>query len=98
MKNQALIDELVGAGIYSVDYTKVIPAPTENEMAVIDNDHNYRKVEDNGITDEELKLLLAAKQISYLRKIALMVTIIAVLMIIGACYWAFMYFKIKSMF
>jgi len=95
MKNQALVDELIELGIYDVvDYDN------ENQefMTTTDSNNKIRKVEDNEISDEEIKLLLSAKQTRYLKRIASMVTILAAITILGACYWAYMYFKIKSIF
>jgi hypothetical protein len=98
MKNQPLVDELIELGIYDVvDYDNEYEQNQEF-MTTTDSNNKIRKVEDNKISDEEIKLLLSAKQTRYLKRIASMVTILAVVTILGACYWAYMYFKIKSMF
>lgn len=93
-----LIDELIDLGIYEVvDYDNEYEQNQEF-MTTTDSINKIRKVEDNEISDEEIKFLLSAKQTKYLKRIASMVTILAVVTIFGACCWAFMYFKIKSMF
>jgi hypothetical protein len=98
MKPQALIDELVDLGIYRVsDYDNEYEANQEF-MTYTDSNEKIRKVEDSNITDEEIKLLLSAKQTKHLRKIASMITILVVITILGACYWAYLFFKIKTMF
>ena len=98
MKNQMLIDELIDLGIYEVvDYDNEYEQNQEF-MTTTDSINKIRKVEDNEISDEEIKFLLSAKQTKYLKRITSMVTILAAVTIFGACYWAFMYFKIKSMF
>lgn len=95
MKPQILVDELVSLGIYT---TSNEPAQNQDSMTTIGAYEKIVKVEDNGLTDDDIKLILSAKQTSYLRKIAFMITILAVLIIIGACYWAYVFFKIKAMF
>lgn len=98
MKSQALVDELIDLGIYDVvDYDNEYEQNQEF-MTTTDSNNKIRKVEDYEITDEEIKLLLSAKQTKYLKKIASMITILVVLTIIGACYWAYLFFKIKTMF
>ena len=82
MKNQAVIDELTGLGIYSVDYTQECN-PSDNNMTIVDNDKSYRKVDDNGLSEDDLNLLLAAKQASYLRSIKWIATFYAILTSIG---------------
>lgn len=95
MKSQVLVDELVGLGIYT---TSNEVSQNQDGMTTIGAYEKLVKVEDNGLTDDDIKLILSAKQTSYLRKIASMITILVVITIIGACYWAYMFFKIKAMF
>lgn len=98
MKPQVLVDELVDLGIYRVtDYDNEYEE-NQGYMTYTDSNEKIRKVEDNNITDEEIKILLSAKQTKYLRKIASMITILVVITILGACYWAYLFFKIKTMF
>lgn len=98
MKNQLVVDELIELDIYKItDYDKEYE-PNQEFMTVADGNDKIRKVEDNNLSDDEIKLLISAKQTKYLKRIASMITLLAVLTIIGACYWAFMFLKIKSMF
>jgi len=98
MKNQALVDELIDLGIYRVDDYDNEYEANQKFMTYTDSNEKIRKVEDDNISNEEIKLLLSAKQTKYLKKIASMITILVALTIIGACYWAYMFFKIKVMF
>lgn len=98
MKNQLVVDELIELGVYKItDYDNEYTTNQEF-MTATDGNDKIRKVEDSNLSDDEIKLLISAKQTKYLKRIASMITLIAVLTIIGACYWAFMFFKIKAMF
>ena len=98
MKPQILVDELIDLGIYRVtDYDNEYEAD-KGFMTYVDSDEKIRKVEDNNITDDEIKIIISAKQTKYLRKIASMITILVVITILGACYWAYLFFKIKAIF
>ena len=98
MKPQKLINELVALNIYHVDDYDNEYDTNQDFMTYADSSKKIRKVEDDGILDEEIKLLLYARQTKYLRRISFAVTISTVLTIMAVCYFVYMYFKIQSMF
>jgi len=92
-----LVDELVELGAYGVDYDSICD-DKEGNMTITDSNRNLRKVVDKGLTDDELMLLLAAKQTTYLRSIKSMITFFTVLTVISVCFCLYVGFKINSIF
>jgi hypothetical protein len=97
MKNQKLVDELVNAGIYSVDYLSECSS-SEDIMTTKVGENIYKKVDDNNLSDDEIKLLLSLKQTSYLKSIKLMITFFTALTVIGICLFLYLFFKVNSLF
>lgn len=54
-------------------------------MTITDSNNRVRRVEDNGITNEEIIMTLAAKQASLISSIKSMVTFFTVLALISVC-------------
>lgn len=88
MKNNILVEELLKLGIYQVSYDNDEQI-CENDIVVCDSNNVIRKVITNNIEDDEIKLILQAKQTSFLKSIKSMLSFFTVLTAIGITIYVF---------
>lgn len=91
MKNRKLARMLVDLDYYSVVYDE---QPTDEDMTILNDNRVPRKVTNNGISDNDLALMLQAEQTLHLKSIKRMMIFFVILAIIGLCVGLFFGFDI----
>jgi hypothetical protein len=82
MKKKFLIDLLVDAGIYDLEVIHPDQEGNVSEGTIVKDGYNYR-LNDKGLTDEEIRTSLLAKQTIYIRTIKNIAIYFLVFSIIG---------------
>lgn len=88
MKNSILVEELLKLNIYQISYDDNEQI-YENDIVIRDSNNVIRKVITNNIENDEIKLILQAKQTSYIKSIKSMLTFFTVLTAIGIIIYVF---------
>lgn len=99
MKNRKLARMLVDLDYYSIVYDE---QPTDEDMTILNDNKIPRKVTDNGISDNDLALMLQAEQTLHLKSIKRMMIFFVILAIIGLCAGLYflvdMYIKFNTIY
>lgn len=95
MKNRILVEELLKLDIYQISYDNNEQI-YENDIVICDSNNVIRKVITNNIEDDEIKLILQAKQTSFLKSIKSMLTFFTVLTAIGIIIYVFYLLMLMS--
>ncbi|WP_310603587.1 hypothetical protein [Anaerosporobacter sp.] len=88
MKNSILVKELLKLDIYQISYDNNEQI-YENDIVIRDQNNVIRKVITNNIEDDEIRLILQAKQTSFLKSIKSMLSFFTVLTAIGITIYVF---------
>ena len=82
------MEELLKLNIYQISYDDNEQI-YENDIVIRDSNNVIRKVITNNIENDEIKLILQAKQTSYIKSIKSMLTFFTVLTAIGIIIYVF---------